>query len=210
MSRFGRRARAQTPSVILTLLGIVQALALELLWSWLRGHPYLYQFTLEAVVGWMQVVTTLVGVVLVWLIYVTNAVRFRWTPQSSDLVLPFGIGIIEFTLIECMGPGTVGAWFLVQALVFGVMAWVSQTLLRRARLDGGNDAYFGHVAPATWRDFIGTATMVAVLLSLGAAFMWLPGDGWAALLAIAGLLAALLYQAGLVDHYYRASQVRGD
>lgn len=67
-----RRAKAHFPTVLLTLLSIVQALALELMWSHLAENAYLYAWTPVAVLGWLQLATTLLGVLLIWLIYAVS------------------------------------------------------------------------------------------------------------------------------------------
>jgi hypothetical protein len=47
--------------VLLTLLSIVQALALELLWSHVRESVYLFDMSWTALLTWIQVGTTFLG-----------------------------------------------------------------------------------------------------------------------------------------------------
>ena len=198
---FQRRARQQLPSLVLTLLSIVQALALELLWSLVRESDWLFAMTPFAVLGWLQVLAVFIGIVLVWLIYVSNVVRFRWTPGTDDLVLPFIIGVIQFVLIDTNGPNSLGAWFGVQALIFAVMTAITQRILRRARLDGSNDEYFRDITPANLRTFAGPAAMVAVIAGVG---LVLGVTGYQGPLAIGavGLLTLLLIAQMVSQHFY--------
>jgi hypothetical protein len=75
--------------VLLTLLSIVQALALELLWSHVRESGYLFDTSWTALLTWMQVGTTFLGIVVIWIAYASIAMRFRWVPSTSDSVYPF-------------------------------------------------------------------------------------------------------------------------
>lgn len=188
------RAKDQLHTVLLTLLSIVQALALELLWSHITSNDYLYDWNWLAFMCWVQIGATLLGVLLIWLIYTSMTMRFRWVPTVADTVLPFFIGIIEFTLIAGLGPENMGWWFLDMALIFAVMASVAQVTLRRARLDGENDAYFATVSPATARDFYPVVATVLTLAGVGA-FLLVTGDQeWVAWAGIVGTTVALGHQ----------------
>ena len=107
--------------VLLTLLSIMQALALELLWSHVLETNYLFEPTLVAIVSWIQIVTTFLGLVLIWVVYASNAMRFRWVPVTTDSVYPFVIGLIEFMLVKSLGTGETGQWLILMALTFGMM-----------------------------------------------------------------------------------------
>ena len=96
------RATDLLPSVLLTVLSMIQALALELLWTRLRESPYLWTASWDALLGWTQATAMLLGFLVVWLLYISFVMRFRWLPSLSDSVIPFGIGILEFSLIDLM------------------------------------------------------------------------------------------------------------
>jgi hypothetical protein len=199
------RAKEQLPMVLLTLLSIVQALALELLWAHLVSHDYLYQWTWIAFLCWVQIGATLLGVLLIWLIYTSISMRFRWIPTPTDSVFPFFIGLIEFTLIVGLGPERFAWWFFDLALIFAVMAWVSQITLRRARLDGDNDAYFASVTPAMRRDFYPIAATVSGLAAMGV-YLGVSGDrGWVAFGGLIGAIGVLGFQLHLNTVYWRRS-----
>ena len=122
MSSIRNRAKDHFPMVLLTLLSIVQALALELLWSQVRETYAAYQeVSLVATTWWIQVAATFLGLVLIWVVYAANAMRFRWVPATSDSVYPFLIGVIEFMLVEALEPGRTGLWLVLIATVFAMM-----------------------------------------------------------------------------------------
>ncbi|MBT8115644.1 MAG: hypothetical protein KJP04_09690 [Arenicella sp.] len=146
------RVKQHFPSVLLTLLSIVQALALELLWSHMQENKYPLEMSLDSLTVWTQIAATFLGLVTIWVVYASNAMRFRWVPKTSDSVYPFFIGLMEFLLVDHLGPGKEGLWLIFMAIIFGAMVWVTHQTFRRARQDGSNDAFFADVSPATMRD----------------------------------------------------------
>jgi len=194
------RAKEHFPTVLLTLLSIVQALALELLWSHLRETAYLLELSWIAAISWMQIFATFLGLVLIWVVYASNVMRFRWAPVTSDSVYPFLVGLMEFMLIESLGPNEIGLWFILMASIFGMMIWVAHSNMRRARQDTDNEAFFSRYRPAELRDFYPQVTIVSALL-LGGIYLLISGDrgllAMLALLAANGLLGWQFYSAAL-------------
>lgn len=181
------RAKQQMPMVLLTLLSIIQALALELIWAHIRAEPALLVLSFAALLRWLQIIVTLMGIVLIWLLYSSITMRFTWTPSPGDSVIPFGIGILEFTLIASLGLDNLPVWFVLLALLFAVMPATLQSILRRARIEQENSSFFASVQPAKLRDFIPSMLVVALLAGLGIALA-LTGD--TAFLALISLLIA--------------------
>ena len=198
MSEMRSRAKEHFPMVLATLLSIVQALALELLWAHIRVSEYLFTVNWIAVISWVQLVATFLGLVLIWVVYASMMMRFRWVPATTDSVYPFLIGLIEFMLIETLGPESIGSWLLLMASVFAMMVWVSHATMRRARRDGDNDEYFAQFKPATLRDFYPQIAIVGTLGLVGAYVLYRNDQGIVALLAILscnGLLGWQFYEA---------------
>ena len=197
------RAKEQLPMVLLTLLSIVQALALELLWSHVRESAYLFEMSWTAMLTWIQISTSFLGIVVIWLVYASTAMRFRWVPTTGDSVYPFIIGLLEFILIETLAPEYMGLWFGCLAMIFGLMTWISHRTMRRARLDGENDEYFASLAPATARDFLPAFVIVFVLVLAGT-YLAITGDRGtvalvAVLIAFAGLVRQLIVAARFAE-----------
>jgi len=82
--------------VSLTLLSIIQALALELLWSHIKATPELLLLNWAAFLSWLQIAVTLMGFILIWLLCSSVTMRFTWTPSpsSGDSVIPFGVRLL--------------------------------------------------------------------------------------------------------------------
>jgi hypothetical protein len=184
------RARDQAAAVLLTLLGIIQALALELLWD--EGVHGLSRWSQVGALPWglVQVSAVFLGNVVVWVMYATLVLRVPWVPRIRDLVFPFGIGLFEFLLVEMMAPERLAWWFLVLAATYVVSASVSFLSFRGivAQLE-----LPAELAPREeLRDYLPPIIVVAVLLASGGAVAVFGVDSPARPL---GLLAA---NAGLV------------
>lgn len=179
---------------MLTLLSIVQAFALELMWTHINEHAYLYEFSFIAVLGWLQIVATLLGILLIWLIYSDLVLRLSWVPTTTDAVFPFLVGILEFIQIGVLGPTTIGPWFALLAVLFSAMAWISQATMKRARLDYDNADFFENVDPASWQDHLATIIPVATLLIIGISIWLLDNQGWFALTTLVLAIILLAYQ----------------
>jgi hypothetical protein len=199
------RAKEHFPTVLLTLLSIVQALALELLWSHLRESPYLFEPSLTAAVSWLQVLATFLGLVLIWVVYANHVMRFRWVPVTSDSVYPFFIGLIEFMLIESLGPDEIGLWFLFLAFVFGMMTWVSHANMRRARMDSDNEAFFSRFEPAQLRDFYPVIAIVCALALVGTYLLISKNQGLPAMLALLVTTAMLGWQFFTAARFWKST-----
>jgi len=192
MDSVRERAIEQFPTVLITLLSIIQALALEFLWDHIHHRPDLYEPGWPAVAGWLQVVATFNGLILVWLVYAGTVMRFRWTPTTGDSVLPFFVGLIEFLMIDLLGPENIGRWFIVLAIIFVSMAVGNHRTMRRARSDPANKEFFDSVAPATLRDFVPQIIVVTALAVVGA-WLWRCGNQGG--FAFAALLFAVVWLA---------------
>ena len=199
------RAKEHLPMVLLTLLSIVQALALELLWSYVRESAYLFEMTWTALLTWIQIGTNFVGIVVIWLVYASTAMRFRWVPSTSDSVYPFIIGILEFILIETLAPEFMGWWLICLATIFGLMTWVSHMTMRRARGDGENDDFFANLEPATARDFLPAFIIISVLILAGAYLAYSGDRGVVALVAVSVAFAGLVRQLIVAARFWELS-----
>jgi hypothetical protein len=195
------RARIQLPSVTLTLLSMVQALALELLWSKIREGGFLYAGGWPAAIAWAQIGVMGLGILQVWLFQVSLVLRFEWVPAPRDSILPFAIGALEFTLIDLIGPTWLGAWFFGFGLVFALSMWTSQMTFRRARTEPANAAFFERVAPAIWRDFVPAAIGIGAIW-VGGGIVWATDQRTGFAFAMVVLTGALISAQILVTRRY--------
>jgi hypothetical protein len=191
MESIRNRAVEQFPTVLITLLSIVQALAIEFLWDHLHHRTDLYDMSLLSLLGWMQIVASLIGIILIWLSYASMVMRFRWVPSTLDSVLPFFVGLIQFLMIDLMGPDHIGQWILVLAVVFATMIIGSHHVFRRARKEPANSEFFDRYEPAGARDFV-PQSAVFFFLVLSGGWLWIRDGGtWVSLIIVAITLIIL-------------------
>ncbi len=194
MNSIRERAVEQFPAVLITLLSIIQALALEFLWNHLHQRPDLYELGWPAVAGWLQIAATFNGLILVWLVYVGTVMRFRWTPTTGDSVLPFFVGLIEFLMIDLMGPENIGRWFVVLAIIFAAMELGNHRTMRRARGDPANKEFFETVTPASLSDFLPQAIRIFAMTLIGTWLWQSDNHGWFAMSALLASVLMLSYE----------------
>lgn len=209
MQEIRNRARANLPTVLLTLLSIVQALALEFLWDHIREVQDLFTLSWLNALLWLQLSATLIGLVLIWIVYASHVMRLIWVPTTTDSVYPFAIGLLEFILIELLRPADAGKWLICYAAIFALMVWVSHRTMRRARLDGANESFFKSLAPATLRDFYPGIAMISAIAAAGA-YLVISGDtGPIAMLAMLMTTGLALYQFRVTASFWERSLADG-
>ena len=145
------------------------------------------------------------GIIVIWVVYASTAMRFRWVPATSDSVYPFVIGLIECILIETLAPEYMGLWFICLALIFGLMTWVSHMKMRRARLDDENAKFFANLKPATIRDFYPAFAIIfgSIVADIYLAFS---GDrGVLALFAVSAAFVVLIRQLFVAARFWEMS-----
>lgn len=168
MHQISKRVKTNIPTVVLTMLGIIQAFALELLWNYVSGTALLYSMTWQAFMSWTQVVIILVSIIAIWLVYACNVSRFVWVPSIQEFVLPFWVGLMQFMLIQLLDRAWMGLWLVLMAFLIATMIWIGQATMRKARNDPDNAAFFSSTSAATWRDFYPPIIVVTLLLFAGA------------------------------------------
>jgi len=199
------RAREQFPSVLLGVLGIIQALALELLWEQGIGGIDRWRALDAALAGWLQVLSVFLGVIVVWLMYATLVLRFAWVPRFADLVFPFVLGALEFLLVEWTAPERIAAFFLGLAVIFVVGAsmtfWIFRAMIAA-----------GDVPDRPLREQIAgyyPSVAAAAALLLGALVTGATGPASAAAAAcLAAANGLLLVQIWIFRRYWQADLAR--
>ncbi|NQX88414.1 MAG: hypothetical protein HRT77_07100 [Halioglobus sp.] len=189
-----KRVRRLMPTIILTVLSMIQALALELYWSQLVEAEYLWAGDWIALIGWLQFAAMFFGILLIWLLYVSFVLRFNWLPSLEDTLVPFLIGLMEFGLIGLTHPDLIGPWMMLLAALFVVAVFISHTITRRARQDISNAYFFSQFDPAGIRDYRESAITAIGMASFGAILWRYPQLQMLAALALLLTMAALGYQ----------------
>ncbi|MFT4887845.1 MAG: hypothetical protein ACJAY7_000989 [Pseudohongiellaceae bacterium] len=184
MNNMRERAQRQFPIVLLTLISIIQALALELLWSKIIESKFLWSFDAAALVGWGMLSVSLMGILQIWVMYSTIVMGFTWRPSLRDSIIPFVLGIQQFMMVSIISPTFNVMWLYNLASIFLVGNWMVHITFRRARVNKENDLFFKSRSPATLKDFTWPFVVISVLVMFGMMFTALGGPNWVALLAI--------------------------
>ena len=199
------RATDIFPMVLLTLLSIVQALALEFLWDHARNRDDLFELSVAVIPDWLQIAATFNVIIIIWLMYAGMLMRFRWTPTTMDSIFPFLVGLIQFLLIDMMGTEYFALWIIVLALTFGSLVFIDHRAMKRARQDGANSEFFDQYAPATIRDFVPQIIMFVTLLLAG---IWMEISGylgWIRVVVLIGVFVAIGYETHKTAAYWKDS-----
>ncbi|MDA1372087.1 MAG: hypothetical protein O2971_15160 [Proteobacteria bacterium] len=194
MSKIKARIKVQFPMVLLTLISIIQALALELLWGKVVASDYLFGGGIAAVVSWGMVTVCFLGIIQIWVLYSTMVMGVIWQPLIRDSVFPFIIGVQEFLMVSLVDAQFNPLWLFVLASIFISANWMSHNSLRRARQDPDNAQFFNNIEPARLKDFIPLIGIVAALTLMGILGLLTNNQNWLPLLAIVLTNLILLLQ----------------
>ncbi len=194
MNKMRARAQVQFPTVLLTLISIIQALALELMWSRLVESEWLWTWSVQAFIGWGMFSVTLLGILLIWATYSTMVMGFIWQPYLRDSILPFIIGIQQFMLVSFIGAEFSVLWLYVLASIFVSVNWVTHNSLRRARKYEENDEFFSSRQPATLRDFLPAMAVIAGFVIFGISIEITGNQSWLPITAIAVANSIVVFQ----------------
>ena len=204
MNPIRERAKEHFPTVLLTLLSIVQALSLELWWQYLSSVALPTFASIADITLWLQIIISLLTVVVIWVIYAGTVMRFRWVPGTSDSIFPFAVGLSQFMLIETLYMPSRGLTLAVLGLVFLAALVSLQMTMRRARRDSDNELFFARVAPATLLDFAPFLSVIAMFLLSG----WLThfyALEWVGLLATLFAFGVLIQQLRISHRFWKDS-----
>ena len=204
MNKIRARAQAHFPAVLLTLISIIQALALELMWSKILESDWLWAFDMQAIIGWGMIIGVFFAILQVWVMYSTMVMGFVWQPYLRDSIIPFIIGIQQFMLVAFVNEEFNTLWLYVLGSIFITGNWVSHSSFRRARQDPENDEFFGKTSPATLRDFWPAMSIVTVLVVFGIAIDVTQNQTWLPIAALVFSNAVLIFQTFMFRRMWRS------
>ena len=179
-----QRVKANVPAVVLTLLGIIQAFAVDLLWSFVVADSEIYQLSLPALITWLQILSLVAGMLMIWLIYAMNVSRFVWVPTMSEFVTPFWVGFLQVLSIHCLKFDNPGAWFISFALIIATMNWIAHSTMKRARLEPDNAEFFNSRGTASASDFYPVFAVIGTMLATGFGFLLIGVNQWVLLITL--------------------------
>ena len=207
MNATRNRARELMPQVLLSVQSIIQALALEVLWSSMMESPHLWHGGIVALIGWIQVSAVFLGIVVMWIFFISLVFRYTWTPTVSDSVFPFVLGILEFSFAEMLEPELLSLWFFVLALIFVGASATSVVILKRALADEANREIRDAFDYSSQKAVRLASLLIGTLLVAGLAVAVSGPGGWVALAGVIAANAVLLAQANSIRGYWNRSLI---
>ncbi len=194
MERIRTQAKDMFPAIFLTLVSMIQALALEVLWSAVREREYLRAWDSAALTGWLQVAAMALLLFYIWNAFANMVIRFRWVFSTRDSTVPFVLGIAQFSLISLIQPGTVHLWFYVFAATMVFVVWFIWRVVRSILSEPDNADLVESGALSTPSGPFVLALLPFCLVAGGLA-QWFGEAGWMTVV-LTGITTALVF--GLV------------
>jgi hypothetical protein len=205
MQSFSLRAKELLPSLLLTLISIIQALALEVLWSSITSREDLWAATETSVITWLQIAAVFQVIVLIWVYYAHLVMRLRWIPQLQDSIIPFAFGVGEFALAALLGPQSLHLWLYGLAAIFGFAQWATMSTFATARGDPENDWFFSAFPQSRLIQHGPGAVTVGVFLLLGGLVQSVGASGLLGFVAVGTANVVVVLQLLLQRIYWRRS-----
>ena len=123
----------------------------------------------------------------------------------QEFVMPFAVGLVQFSIIQMLTVQLVGPWMVLVAVLILTINWIAHSTMRKARLDGDNGDFSAGTTTASWRDFQLAIGSIIMLLAFGV-YEWVYAPFIAATLAILLItLATLLVQFRLMAVWWSRS-----
>jgi hypothetical protein len=200
------RAKAQFPSVLLTLTSIIQAIALESLWSRFSELAEPDGFLAIPVEAWLQSGAMLLAIMVLWIYYAQLVMRLVWVPRLADSLIPFALGVAQFLEIDTLGREDVALWLAPFPVIFLLCFAGWNLTIARAGDESENADLMATFRPENGLVRYGPMLGSVVFLMLLAACVWRwPGSSTAALISLDLLLVLHLWLQG---RYWRESVLR--
>ncbi len=191
MERIRTQAKDMFPAIFLTLVSMIQALALEVLWSAVRDREYLRVWDGAALTGWLQVAAMALLLFYLWNAFASAVIRFRFVFSTRDSAAPFVLGIAQFSLIDLIQPGTVHLWFYVLAVTMGFFLWYNWRALRSIVSEPDNADLVESGVPLTASGPFALALLPVCLVAGGLA-QWLGEGSWMTVV-LTGITTAIVF-----------------
>lgn len=119
------RALAQFPAMYVTLVSVVQAIALEVLVSRVYAVGLEPSLTAHSAMVWLEV--TLLGqtIFYVWVSYTLLVTLAQWVFRFFDFAAAFAVGVFQFAAIRWIGTESPRNFLVMVAVGFLAGAWIS-------------------------------------------------------------------------------------
>lgn len=177
------------PSVYLTLISVLQAIALE---SLVDQQSILdYSLDLGGVVLFLESMLALHVIFNIWISYALVVIPLRWTFDVTDFAIPFLIAILEYTAIKTLGRWDSQILFAMVAAGYASGWWHVTNNINRARLQYPGPASRNVPLPGLRQPYLELAvTGLIALLVIVLIPQW--SNDWVCCIALLALHCSLI------------------
>ena len=197
------RAKDHFPNVLLTLTSIIQAMALETLWSRLSDVAEPAGFAAIPLETWLQALALLLAIMVLWIYYAQLVMRLVWVPRLTDSLIPFVLGVGQFLEADTLGRADIALWLAPFPVIFLLCFASWNWTLAQARREPENAHLMAAFIPERLLVRHGPMLGSVLLLVLMSACVWIWPGASTAVLVLLDLL--MLVQIVLQGLYWRDS-----
>lgn len=119
------RALAQFPAMYVTLVSVVQAIALEVLVSRVYEVGLEPTLTAYSAMVWLEVALLGQTIFYVWVSYTLLVTLAQWVFRFFDFAAAFAVGVFQFAAIKWIGTESPRNFLVMVAIGFVAGAWIS-------------------------------------------------------------------------------------
>ncbi len=119
------KALRQFPSMYVTLVSVIQAIALETLVSRVGELGLSPSLSWESALVWLEVGLLGQTVFYVWISYTLLVTIAQWVFRFSDFAAVFAVGVFQFTAISWIGADSIEPFMMIAAVGFLAGAWIT-------------------------------------------------------------------------------------
>jgi hypothetical protein len=123
-----------------TLVSVVQAIALEVLVSRVGELGVGLEMNWQAAIVWLEIVLLGLTVFYVWVSYTLLVTMAQWVLRVFDFAAAFSVGIVQFVSIRWIGIETIRPFFAMVLVGFVAGALISYSNTRAAAARPENEA----------------------------------------------------------------------
>ena len=119
------KALSQFPAMYVTLVSVVQAIALEALVSRVSEVGPLSMAGWDVALLWLEIGLLGQTIFYVWVSYTLLVTLAQWVFRIFDFGSAFAVGVFQLVAIGWVGPQTIKPFFLMVSVGFFSGAWIS-------------------------------------------------------------------------------------
>ena len=121
------RALAQFPTIYVTLVSVVQAIALEVLVSRVYAVGLEPSLARDSIMVWLEVALLGQTIFYVWVSYTLLVTMAQWVLRFFDFAAAFSVGVLQFAAIGWIGPDTPRNFLIMIVIGFLAGALISRS-----------------------------------------------------------------------------------